>query len=235
LQCEETEKYLFEFAEGSLTELQRKSVDQHIQQCDACSRLLHDIWETSLQSVNWQEVTVPRWDKRSLFFGTSRARPDSSPLGRFSFPWLNLVSVTASALVLVVVLFRVEVLTNENGFSVSFAGQNNLVSTEELDRRLSSVQQDNQRSFNTNVDRLTTQQVATNQLLLRTILEANRQERREDLSNMMVLWDSDRQRRSQMTDESLRYLIRNQAEDKLELRDLSLAVRSFNNQQDDNL
>ena len=88
---------------------------------------------------------------------------------------------------------------------------------------------------NVNAERLTSQQIATNQLLLRAILDTSRQERREDLGDMMVLWDTDRQKRSQMTEESLRYLIRNQAEDKRELRDLSQALRGYDNQQDENL
>lgn len=229
MQCEESEKYLFDFSTGGLTELERKAVDQHLQHCAECSRLLSDIWETASQSTAWQDVAVPRWEKRSLFFDSS-----GSPRAGSSLAWLNLVSVAASALVLVAVLFRVEVMTGENSFSIGFAEQKDLVSTEELDRRLSILQQDNQRAFYANVDRLTTRQVATNQLLLRTILEVSRQERREDLGNMMVLWDTDRQRRNRMTEESLRYLIRNQAQDKLELRDLSLALRGFDNR-DDNL
>lgn len=225
MQCEETEKYLFEFTEGGLTAIQRKAVDQHLQKCETCASLLNDIWETSLQSANWQDVAVPRWDRRSLFFSSSR-----SPL-----PWLNLVSVAASALLLIVVLFRVEVMNNDDGFSVRFAGQNNLVSKGELAQRMAMMQQDYQRTFNANVARLTSQQVATNQLLLRTILETNRQERRQDLGNMMLLWDTDRQRQNQMTEESLRYLIRNQAEDKRELRDLTQTLRGFDRLQDENL
>lgn len=230
MQCEETGKYLFEFTEGGLTALERKAVDQHLQQCEPCSSLLNDIWETSLQSANWQDVAVPRWDRKSVFFGWY-----GTPASRAPLPWLNLVSVAASALLLIVVLFRVEVMSNDDGFSIRFAGQNNLVSKGELEQRMAMMQQDYQRTFNTNVDRLTSQQVATNQLLLRTVLETSRQERRQDLGNMMVLWDFDRQRQNQMTEESLRYLIRNQAEDKRELRDLSQTLRSFDRLQDENL
>jgi hypothetical protein len=134
-----------------------------------------------------------------------------------------------------VVLFQVEVMSSETGFTISFAGQKNLVSQDELQRSLSMVRQESDRAFNANVDRLTSQQVTTNQLLLRSILEASRQERREDLGTMMVLWDSERDRRNQMTEESLRFLIRNQAEDKRELRGLTQALRSIDNPQDENL
>ena len=228
MQCEETEKYLFEFTDGGLTDLEHTAVDQHLQQCAECSRLLSEIWETASQSANWQDVSVPHWEKRSLFFGAGRDQPGS-------WPWLNLVSVAASALVLIVVLFQVEVMSSETGFTISFAGQKNLVSQDELQRSLSMVRQESDRAFNANVDRLTSQQVTTNQLLLRSILEASRQERREDLGTMMVLWDSERDRRNQMTEESLRFLIRNQAEDKRELRGLTQALRSIDNPQDENL
>ncbi|HJN51839.1 MAG TPA: hypothetical protein QF924_15390 [Pseudomonadales bacterium] len=126
-------------------------------------------------------------------------------------------------------------MSSETGFTISFAGQKNLVSQDELQRSLSMVRQESDRAFNANVDRLTSQQVTTNQLLLRSILEASRQERREDLGTMMVLWDSERDRRNQMTEESLRFLIRNQAEDKRELRGLTQALRSIDNPQDENL
>jgi hypothetical protein len=225
LQCEEAEKYLFEFSDGGLTDLERKAVDQHIQQCEPCAALLNDIWETELQSANWRDLPAPNWEKRSLFFGSPAYR----------LPWLNLAGISVTALLLVVVLSRVEVTSSDNGLSVSFAGQNDLVSSQEFERRLSMLQEDTERSFNVNAEQLTSQQVATNQLLLRAILDTSRQERREDLGNMMVLWDTDRQQRNQMTEESLRYLIRSQAEDKRELRDLSQVLRGYDNQQDENL
>ena len=225
MQCEEAEKYLFEFSDGGLTDLERTAVDQHIQQCESCAALLGEIWETESQAANWRDLPAPNWDKRSLFFGSPAIR----------LPWLNLAGLSATALLLVVVLFRIEVTSSDRGLSVSFAGQNNVVSSEEFERRLSMLQEDSQRSFNVNAERLTSQQIATNQLLLRAILDTSRQERREDLGDMMVLWDTDRQKRNEMTEESLRYLIRNQAEDKRELRDLSQALRGYDNQQDENL
>ena len=67
------------------------------------------------------------------------------------------------------------------------------------------------------------------------MLQTSRRERRDDLMNVMAAWDNDRQRQEQMTEESLLYLIRNQAEDKRELRDLSTALRGLNIEEDNNL
>lgn len=82
--------------------------------------------------------------------------------------------------------------------------------------------------LNSRVQKLTSQQVETNQLLLRTVLSASQQERREDLGNLLVLWEEELNSSTLSTEESLRFLIPEQLQDRREIQDLNAAILSNN-------
>lgn len=225
MQCEETRKYLFEYHEGRLPDLERQAVDKHLEQCAECSGLLSEIWEMALVASSWREQTVPRWNRRALFFS------DTS----LYLPWLNLASVAASVVILVVLIFQVEIRSTADGLVLAAGGSGNAITLEELDRRFRERDLELADVLATNNERLTAQQVATNQLLLRTILQTSREERREDLMDVMSVWQSDRQQMTQMTEESFGYLIRTQLAGQRQLQELSSAVRDLDIREDNNL
>ena len=67
-------------------------------------------------------------------------------------------------------------------------------------------------------------QVTTNQLLLRTVLDTSRAERREDLQNLVYLLEESQAERDTSTAESLRFLINSQLRDRQQIRELSDAL-----------
>lgn len=224
MQCEQAQLYLFEFAEGDLDGSLRSDIDQHLQICDACSALLQGIWEMDLKSTAWTNINVPRWNRRDYFFSS-----------RQDFSWLQLAGSLSSVLVLILVLFRVEITNNETGFQISFAGQSDYVSSHEIDSRLRQPAMQNQRDVDTSMVNFTSQQIAANQLMLRTILMASRSERRQDLGLMMAVWNEDRRRLEESTEDSLRFLLRNQMQGRREIGNITHVLSAITNQQDNNL
>lgn len=225
MQCDETRKLLVEYSEGALADLERRAVDRHLEQCSECNALLSEIWEFSLMATDWQEQPVPRWNRRTALVGAS------SP----GVPWLNLVSLAASLLVLLVLVLRVEVRITEAGTRIAFGGPQETVTSAELDQRLEARDKQIQGLLTDNLQTLTAQQLAANQLLLRSVLDVSRQERREDLVSVMSVWATDRQRMERATGESLDYLIRNQVAGQRELQQISSVLRELDLREDNHL
>ena len=224
MQCKQAQLWLFELVDGSLSSSLKNEVDQHLHSCDECSAVLQEIWEMNIKSSAWVDVEAPDWNHRTHFFGS---RP--------KLPWLQLATTLCSIMLLAVVLFRVEVTNNESGFQVSFSGQNAYVSNQELSTRLKELELNNQRYVNNNLNTFATQQLATNQLILRTALDASRLERREDLGTVMSAWNQDREHLQQSTEDSMKYLLQNQLDDRRNIGNLTNVLKTISYQQDSNI
>jgi hypothetical protein len=224
LQCEQAQLHLFEFADGSLASHLRNDIDQHLQTCDSCSEFLQEIWEMELRSSTWTDLNVPGWNRRDHFFGS-----------RQSLPWFQLAGAVSSVLILILVMFRAEIATNESGFAIRFGGQGDYVSSQEFDARLRELAIQNQRDMDTSMVKFTNAQIAANELMFRSILAANRSERREELGTLMSVWDQDRRRLEESTEDSLRFLLRNQMQGRREIGNLTSVINTITNQQDNNL
>ena len=67
-----------------------------------------------------------------------------------------------------------------------------------------------------------------NQFMLRTLLQTNRDERRQDMNTLVRYWNVSQAEQFENTEESLRYLIASQAEDEKDIRQLSNAFQQIN-------
>ena len=224
MQCEHAQLHLFEFADGTLDNLLRGDIDQHLQSCDECSGLLQGIWEMELKSTAWSDINVPGWNRRDHFFGS---RP--------GFSWFQLAGAMSSVLILILVLFRAELSSTEAGFQISLGGQNDYVSSQEFDAKLRELAIQNQRDMDASMGNFTNAQITANELMLRTMLVASRSERREDLGTMMTVWNDDRKQLEESTEDSLRFLLRNQIEGRREIGNLTNVLSTITNQQDNKL
>jgi hypothetical protein len=206
---------LFDYADNQLKPLERQLVDQHLQHCDDCNTELSSIWNMQSASNEWADQRVPLlnkgWgNKKQYFFEPS--------------PWPKRIQWTSSfASVLVLTQARFSTI---DGLTVDFASD--FISHNELSLQLTNLQARNQMQLNSRVQKLTSQQVETNQLLLCTVLSASQQERREDLGNLLVLWEEELNSRTLSTEESLRFLISEQLQDRREIQDLNAAILSNN-------
>ncbi len=213
--CDECKARLFDVEQ--LPQPEQRQVHAHLAHCDSCREDLAAIWELKRDATGWRAQPVPRWNRRQLFF-------EPSPW-HFRFQW---AASFASVVVLVLVLTEARISTID-GLTIDFAGvEDRFVSQTEFTRQLVSLQEQQQATLDTNVRKLTNQQITTNQLLLRTVLDASREERREELGNMLVLWEADQDQRTMSTEESLRYLIASQVQDRREIEQLSSVILDDN-------
>ncbi len=204
MQCEQCESVLFDFNEGNLSPEASAEVNSHLETCDECSALLNDIWQMGLVSSRWQDQRVPLWNRRQQFFAGSS----------WQFP--QLLATAASLLALVMVLTDVHFVTSDDGIMLK-AGRSDYVSETSL--AMLKAEQDNE--FDQRFQKLTAQQVASNQLMLRTILDTSRQERREDFTTLVSYWNETQAAQYQETEDHLRYLLASQADDERDIQQLS--------------
>ena len=210
MQCEQCESLLFEFNEGILSAELSADVDSHLQTCNECSQLLNDIWQMGLVSSRWQDQNVPLWNRRGHFFSKSN----------WQFP--QLLATAASFLALVIVLSDVHFVTNDEGITLK-AGRSDYIS----EGRLVSLKAEQDASFNQRFQKLTAQQVVSNQLVLRTLLDTSRQERREDFTTLVSYWNETQAAQFEETEDSLRFLLVSQAEDQKDIRQLNAAFQDI--------
>ncbi len=209
--CTEYRLLLPDQVDGQLNALQQQRLDQHLNHCQECSAHLADLWQMQAIATRWQDQQVPTWQRKKLFF------PEATWL-----PNLQWVSSFASLLVLVLVMTNASIETND-GFAIKF-GQGGVDQTE-VSNLLAELEQKQSNRLDNTVATLNSQQVATNQLMLRTVMEMSREERKEELSTLLSVWDYNQDQRSQQTEESLSVLFASQLEDKRNIDQINRLLR----------
>lgn len=210
--CNEYRDLLPELVDGQLSALQKQRADQHLNQCDDCSETLSLLWQMHAAASRWEDQPIPHWNRRRTFF------PGVSWL-----PNLQWVSSITSVIVLVLVITQASVSTAD-GLSIRF-GERSSVTEVALAQVLKELELRQNTRFNQRVSNLSSQQLASNQLLLRTVLEMSREERKEELSTLLTVWDYAQVQRAQQTKESISLLLVSQLEDKRNINQINRLLR----------
>ena len=206
IDCETCEQHLFEFHEGNLTAALSLKVDQHLKHCDECAALLRDIWQMNLVTTRWQ-------DEEPAKQATAQAT---------NWQWPQTLATAASILALIMVLTDTHFVTSDEGITMK-VGRSGYVSESELQNfRLTQ-----DAAITDRFDRLTAQQVASDQLMLRSALEVSREERREEFGTLVTYWNTTQAQQLQHTNEELQYLILSQVEDEKDIKQLTSAVQQL--------
>jgi hypothetical protein len=210
--CNEYRILLPELAEGQVSALQKQRVDLHLTHCDDCSETLNQLWQMQAVTSRWEEQPVPHWDRRRAFFSEATWLPN-----------LQWVSSITSVIGLVLVVTQARISTAD-GLSIHF-GEPSSVTEAALTQVLTELELRQADKFNQRVSNLSNQQVAANQLLLRTVMEMSREERKEELSTLLTVWDYAQVQRTQQTKESISLLLASQLEDKRNISQINRLLR----------
>jgi hypothetical protein len=210
--CKDIRLMLPDQVDGRLSSLQQQKLDQHLNHCEDCSEHLTSLWQMQALASRWQDQEVPKWQRRQLFFAEKHWLPN-----------LQWVSSFASVLVLVMVLTNASIDTSD-GLRIQF-GESNGLTEAEVSALLAELDNRQSQRLDDTVATLNTQQAAANQLLIRTILDRSRSERKEELNTLLTVWDYAQDQRNQKTDESLSVLFASQVEDKRDIDQINRLLR----------
>lgn len=222
LTCEHCQDQLFDFQEGRLSPESAAAIDDHLKSCGECSAMLNDIWQMNLVATRWQDQAPHNY-----------FRDNSHAVQRTSWRFPELFATAASVLAMVLVLTDASVDTS-NGIALRFGGSDNLSM-----QHFEAYQQEQTNQWNQRLDdmanQLATRQVASDQLVLRSVLQASREERREELNTLVNYWTTTQAQQYRETEENLRFLLASQAEDEKDIQQLSNAFRQINVQNSNNM
>ena len=227
MNCEQCEDLLFDFHEGRLPAGLAADVDTHLQSCSGCGALLNDIWQMSLVASRWQDQTPGSYDRgRHDQSGHDRGGKAEVKSRSWRFPEVLATAVSILAMILVLTDARID---TSDGLALRF-GSGHYVTEDNFSQLQAAVAG----GWQQRLDDLSARQAAGDQLVLRSVLRASREERREALAALADYWDSAQAQQYRETEEHLRYLLASQAEDEKDIRQLSnafhqVSVRRGNN------
>ena len=214
--CSQCQARLTDLVDGCIDAGDRSAVYAHLDHCAECNVLLSQLWNLQSMAARWRDEPVPRRARLQLSF------EPPAWFGR-----LQVASALASVLLLVLVLTQVHVTTRD-GFSVRFGDAQ--TRSEDIRGQLDRFRAEQQSVLSANIDQLNARQATDNQLVFSTLLAATRNERRQDIADLLSAVQDSQAQQARQTQASLRYLIESQLKDRRDIQQLDHAIRLVANE-----
>jgi len=211
MNCQECQDKLFDYDEGTLKTAFRSQVEVHLEECEDCAALLKDIWNMARMAHQWETTEVPRWQRKETFFSSK------------SWEWPQMLAMAASIMAVVLVLSDVHLVNTEDGLTLK-QGRDSQVS-QQLEQKFASYSKTQEELIDSRIADYAEQQSVNNQLLLSTVLDANRRERREDMTDLVNFWSTAQTQQHRETQDRLQYLLASQQEDEKDIRQIGEALK----------
>lgn len=194
-----SERQFQRWLEGTLSSEESMQFEQDIVNNDAMESRLATARFIEQQVHCNEESAVPNWDRESTF--TSDKKP------WWQWQGIPAMSMAFSIFAICLVIFKVELVMQDNGLLVNFGGQNNQQSPVEVERlinqRLKEFAAEQQVVMANYSSELKSEQQDNNLQLATYLLTATRQERSEDISSFLNFVNE--QRDEDVIDQKLRF------------------------------
>ena len=187
MSCPKTHYLLQEYFSEGLSAVARNELDRHLADCAHCNAQLESVLLAQQDLQQWQEQRVPHWDRHLELFRQEH-RIDR-PVSRFWLSW-QWLPTAASLAMLCVLLFNVNVISNDSGFSISFAGPS--ASGSNLNAQLADFEQAQRLEMQQLVARVEGRQDSTNVQLLQAVMEQAQQSTADSLDQMYAYFEQQR-------------------------------------------
>lgn len=205
--CNQCQNLLIDLQDGRLDDSTRQTVDRHLGDCPACATRLAELWALEAAATRWSDQPVPAWNRRARFF-----EPRPWPA---LFQWAG----TAASFVLLIALATQVNIDTSDGIRFSLGPD--YITEAQVEAQLAQVRLD----YEARIDRLRQQQAAGDQLVLTSLLQTSRRERRDDMRDLVSVLNDAESRRDARTRDALDYLISTQQEDRKDIQQLNQAIQ----------
>ena len=187
MSCPKTHYLLQEYFSENLSAVARDELDRHLTDCVHCNAQLESVLLAQQDLQQWQEQRVPHWDRHLELFRQEH-RIDR-PVSRFWLSW-QWLPTAASLAMLCVLLFNVNVISNDSGFSISFVGSS--ASGSNLNAQLADFEQAQRLEMQQLVARVEGRQDSTNVQLLQAVMEQAQQSTADSFDQMYAYFEQQR-------------------------------------------
>jgi hypothetical protein len=187
MSCPKTHYLLQEYFSEDLSAIARKELDRHLTDCAHCNAELESVLLAQQNLQQWQEQRVPHWDRHLELFRQEH-RVDR-PVSRFWLSW-QWLPTAASLAMLCVLLFNVSVVSNDSGFSISFARPS--ASNTNLNAQLAEFEQSQRLEMQQLATRVEGRQDSNNVQLLQAVMEQAQQSTVDSFDQMYAYFEQQR-------------------------------------------
>jgi len=187
MSCPKTHYLLQEYFSENLSAVARDELDRHLTDCVHCNAQLESVLLAQQDLQQWQEQRVPHWDRHLELFRQEH-RIDR-PVSRLWLSW-QWLPTAASLAMLCVLLFNVNVISNDSGFSISFVGSS--ASGSNLNAQLADFEQAQRLEMQQLVARVEGRQDSTNVQLLQAVMEQAQQSTADSFDQMYAYFEQQR-------------------------------------------
>ncbi len=175
MQYEEIAALLPDYLDGKLTDRQNQQIHEAIQASDQLQVSLLSLEDLRSAKSHWVDEDTPDWH-RTAFAARVRQKP---------IEWMNWFSFATSVAAIFLVMFRVQFISNSDGYQINFGEQFDKVTVQrQMNQHLDDWQAEQVSYLDHRFLEFENKQLVQSQQVLTAALQYNRDERRQDLNQL---------------------------------------------------
>ncbi|PCJ45783.1 MAG: hypothetical protein COA74_15030 [Gammaproteobacteria bacterium] len=211
MQYEEIAVLFPDFLDDNLSPENKQKVIDALEGSIDLQKALTSLKELRYGQQVWADEDIPSWN-RSAFI--TRARPRASS-------WMNWFSLATSVAAICLVVFRVQLVSNNDGYHISFGEQANKVSFQKYANDYLDDWQSEQTAYlDHRLLEFENQQLQQSQQVLTSALEFNRDQRRQDLNQLTSYFLQQRSVDLVKSQSQYKQLVDSQLEDRQDIKSI---------------
>mgnify|MGYP001431770571 CR=1 FL=1 len=191
MSCLRTPHLLKEYFSDELSTVAREKIEAHVSACEYCRAELTDVLEAKEILEGWQQQKAPHWDRGSELFRREHQTVDQHLTFWDRMRW-QLIPTSASFLMLLLVLFNLQLSSDQTGFTISFGSP--AVSSSYLKHELQIFDEIQRSELENAIRQLEVRQDSQNMELIRSVMYKNQQDMLSGLEGIYALFEDQRLR-----------------------------------------
>jgi len=217
MQYEEIVALLPDYLDNKLSKRQNQWVTEALNSSEDLRKALASLEDLHQAKKQWHDEEIPNWHRTAF-----AARVQHKPIH-----WMNWISMATSMAAIFLVVFRIQVVSNVDGYQVSFGEQIDKVAfRKQAESYLDDWQMEQTAFLDHRFLEFENQQLLQNQQVMTAALDFNRDERRNDLNQLTSYFVQQRSIDKANSQTRYRQLYANQTEDREAIQTLYASIEN---------
>ncbi|MBT4522122.1 MAG: hypothetical protein HOC23_19155 [Halieaceae bacterium] len=174
---------LLDYLDARLTGSELEQFEAQLNTHPELKEEYHVLLELQSAGVDWQPQDAPQWG-RLAGLNAPRQRPAT--------PWMTWLSLAASLSAVALISLQAQFTRTSDGFSISFNSGTSTVVSQQVEARMDILRQQQQNYTDQEIEALEKKNLAMNKQMLTAALSFNREERRQDMRELVSYWAKSR-------------------------------------------
>ena len=215
MQYEEIVALLPDYLDGNLSQRQKQWISEELEGSEELRKALASLEDLRQAEVQWEDEAVPHWH-RTAFAARVKHKPTQ---------WMNWLSLATSMAAIFLVVFRLQIVSNNDGYQLSFGDQIDKVAfRKQAESYLDDWQAEQTAYLDHWLLEFENKQLIQNQQVMATALNFNRDERRQDLNQLTSFFLQQRTNDQVQTRTQFQQMLAYQTEDRQAIETLYASI-----------